>query len=197
VSFTVILYRTFIETWLGWRHSLPQSRDAIQWKLTVTGKCLCETNTCQTSVALLQFSSCLSIDILWNGLQSLLSFWLVFSPVMTGLVVSWNRPQISPTCVLYLWWSSRDGSQLCTVTGSGTNRFLGWVTACLASGPAKFHTSQTVHIKKSESTGHVQCVIMQVVTRILQLRHLTVASYMDLRYSLHVLKVYSTCVLWQ
>jgi len=84
-----------------------------------------------------------------------------------------------------LWWLSKRWLTSVYCNRQGANRFLGWVTACLASSP------QTVHKNKSESRGHVQCVIVQVMTRIVQLRHLTLASY-----NLQVLLVYTPCVLY-
>ena len=37
----------FQSSWINY-YSLPWSKDAVQRQVTVTGKCLCETNTCQT-----------------------------------------------------------------------------------------------------------------------------------------------------
>jgi hypothetical protein len=81
--------------WLVWACWLPWSKDTIQWQVTVTGKCLCcETNTCQTAEICLSLCFSRLSLVLCNRLQSLLSFWLVFSPVMTGLATLWNRPKV-------------------------------------------------------------------------------------------------------
>jgi hypothetical protein len=90
-----LLHHTFIWIWLVWACWLPWSKDTPQWQVTVTGKCLCcETDTCQMAKICLSLCFSRLSLVLFNRLQSLLSFWLVFSPVMTGLATLWNRPKV-------------------------------------------------------------------------------------------------------
>jgi hypothetical protein len=64
--------------------------------------CLCETNIyqmaqiCRSLCFSLLAACCSSLLVLSNMLQSLLPFWLVFSPIKTELVASWNRLPITP-----------------------------------------------------------------------------------------------------
>jgi len=90
-----LLPHTIFWTWLVWPYSLPLSKDAIRWRESLTGKCLFWNKHSSSGSYLLSLCCSLlvafrlSLVVQWNGPQSLLSFWLIFSPF-----TSWNRSQV-------------------------------------------------------------------------------------------------------
>lgn len=75
--------------------------DKYDKKMSLWNKHLTNVWSCLSLCCSWPVAGCLSLVVLWNRFQSLLSFWQVFSPIMTGLVMSWNRPLVFP-----LWWLS-------------------------------------------------------------------------------------------